>query len=225
MSVLILMRHGQASFGETHYDTLSTLGRQQARATGHWLRERAETLTSIRHGPRARQVDTAGLVVEAADFGLSPEQVTGLDEFAEGEEVLAAAAALFGRPMSGPEAPARREQLRCYEAAYEAWSRGELDIPGRASYGEFRSDVRQWLRDVVAVPAAPSGQRILAVTSAGVIAAAVCDVLGLPEAQWCALVRVINNASTTELVFSQGRVALRTFNSAAHLAPELTSPI
>lgn len=225
MSTLLLMRHGQAAFGETRYDVLSDVGVAQAQATGAWMRARGDAPTTVWHGPRQRHVETAAQVLSGAGTGLGPQLVHGLDEFAEGEEVLDAAATLFGRPMSGPEAPARREQLRCYEAAYEAWSRGELDIPGRVSYGEFRLGVSQWLRDIVAVPDAPSGQRILAVTSGGVIAAAVCDVLGLPDVQWCALVRVINNASTTEIVFSQGRVALRSFNSAAHLAPELTSPI
>lgn len=225
MSTLLLMRHGQAAFGETRYDVLSDVGVAQAQATGAWMRERGDAPTTVWHGPRQRHAETAAQVLAGAGTGFGSQLVHGLDEFAEGEEVLDAATVLFGRPMSGPEAPARREQLRCYEAAYEAWSRGELDIPGRASYGEFRLGVRQWLRDVVAVPGAPAGQQILAVTSGGVIAAAVCDVLGLPDAQWCALVRVINNASTTEIVFSQGRVGLRTFNSAAHLARELISPI
>lgn len=225
MSILLFMRHGQAAFGETRYDVLSEVGVAQARATGAWMRERGDALATVWHGPRQRHVETAAQLLSGAGTGLEAQLVPGLDEFAEGEEVLDAASLLFGRPMSGPGAPSRAEQLRCYEAAYEAWSRGEVDIAGRASYGEFRRGVRQWMQDVVAAPGAPSGQQILAVTSGGVIAAAVCDVLGLPDTQWCALVRVINNASTTEIVFSKGRVGLRTFNGSAHLKRELTSPI
>jgi broad specificity phosphatase PhoE len=221
----MLMRHGQASFGETRYDSLSTLGRQQALATGRWLRERDETVTSVRHGPRARQAETAALVIEASGLALSPQPVTGLDEFAEGEDVLAAAAVLFGRPMVGPEAPSRTEQLRCYDAAYEAWSQGTLDIPGRAGFIEFRYQVAQWLRESVAAPDAPGGQRILAITSAGVIAGAVCEVLGLPDEQWCPFVRLIRNGSLTEIVFSKGRTGLRSFNSAGHLPPRSETSI
>ncbi|NMG45276.1 histidine phosphatase family protein [Aromatoleum toluvorans] len=225
MSVLTLMRHGQASFGEARYDTLSPLGRQQAQATGRWLRECGDPVTDIRHGPRSRQTDTAGLVCEAAAFGRAPERTPGLDEFAEGEEVLAAAAVLFGRPMSGAEAPARAEQLRCYDAAYEAWSHGKLDIPGRAGFVEFRRNVTQWLRATVAAPDAPSGESILAVTSGGVIAAVVCDLLGLPDGQWCPLVRQVRNGSLTEIVFSRGRVSLRSFNGVGHLPRGLRTSI
>lgn len=225
MSVLILMRHGQASFGEARYDVLSAVGREQAQATGRWLRERGEAPTSIAHGPRARQVETAAIVVEAAGFDSPPQLLSSLDEFAEGEEVLEAAAMLFGRPMSGPEAPPRSEQLRCYDAAYEAWSRGTLEIPRRVAFAQFRRDVGQWLRESVAGPDAGGGQRVLAVTSGGVIAGVVCEALGLPDAQWCGLVRQIRNASLTEIMFSRGRVGLRSFNSAAHLPVRLASTI
>jgi broad specificity phosphatase PhoE len=225
MSTLVLMRHGQASFGEARYDALSETGRAQARSTGAWLGARGEILSAVWHGPRRRQVDTAALVIAGAGITHRPQLAPGLEEFAEGEEVLAAAAELFGRPMTGPEAPPRAEQLRCYEAAYEAWSRGELDIPGRVPFGEFRLGVRQWLEEVVAVPGRPSGQRILVVTSSGVVAAAVCEVLGLPDEQWCPLVRLSQNASLTEIVFSRGRTGLRTFNSTGHLPRELTSSI
>lgn len=222
MSSLLLMRHGQAAFGEARYDLLSAVGVAQAEATGAWMRGRGDAPMTVWHGPRQRQAETAARVL--AEWGGGPEAVlvSGLDEFAEGEEVLDAACSLFGRPMSGAAAPERREQLRCYEAAYEAWSRAELEIPRRASYSHFRAGVREWLRDVTE---GPSGQRILAVTSGGVIAAAVCETLELPDVQWCALVRMINNASMTEIVYSRGRMALRTFNSVAHLPHRLTSPI
>lgn len=225
MSVLILMRHGQASFGEARYDELSALGRRQAQATGRWLRERGEAVTSVRHGPRIRQADTAGLVLAASGLDVSPEPAAGLDEFAEGEEVLAAAAVLFGRPMTGREAPPRTEQLRCYDAAYEAWSKGSLDIPGRAGFAEFRRGVAQWLRESVAAADAPGGQRILAVTSAGVIAGVVCEVLGLPDEHWCPFVRLIQNGSLTEIMFSRGRLGLRSFNSVGHLPPGFATSI
>jgi broad specificity phosphatase PhoE len=225
MSILTLMRHGQASFGQASYDTLSTLGREQARATGGWLQARGETVTGLWHGPRARQIDTARLVAEACGHDATLQQAAGLNEFAEGEEILAAASALFGRPMIGAEAPTRTEQLSCYDAAFEAWSQGNLAIPGRASFAEFRHGAGQWLRDFIAARDAVSGQRILAVSSAGTIAAMVCEVLGLPDPQWSVLTRLIRNGSLTEIVFSRRRAGLYSFNSTAHLPPRLSSSI
>ena len=37
MSVLYLVRHGQASFGTDDYDRLSDLGKAQSRTTGRFL--------------------------------------------------------------------------------------------------------------------------------------------------------------------------------------------
>jgi hypothetical protein len=108
MSTLVLMRHGQASFGEARYDALSGLGLAQAQATGAWLRERGDTPTAVWHGPRRRHADTAAQRLASAGATPRPQLAAGLEEFAEGEEVLAAAAVLFGRPMSGPAAPSRR---------------------------------------------------------------------------------------------------------------------
>jgi len=176
MSSLILMRHGQASFGADRYDTLSATGLEQADATGRWLGERGQPLAAIWHGPRQRQRNSARAVVKATATTVEPRLAEGLDEFGEGEEVLAAAALLCRRPMTGPEAPARREQLRCYDQAMAAWASGTLEIPGRADFRTFRRAVKAWLEERVGNAAAPSGRCELAVTSAGVIAAALCEV-------------------------------------------------
>ncbi len=37
MALLFLVRHGQASFGQAHYDQLSDQGRQQARWLGEYF--------------------------------------------------------------------------------------------------------------------------------------------------------------------------------------------
>jgi broad specificity phosphatase PhoE len=217
MSILILMRHGQASFGADSYDALSEVGRKQACATGAWLRQREQHFSTVWHGPRRRQADTATEVMGEVVMAAGPLMTPALDEFGEGEEVLAAAAALFGRPMSGPEAPSRREQLRCYNWAIAEWSRGAVEIPGRQNFQSFRGAVRGWLHDRVHDEGSPSGWCELAVTSAGLISAAVCEVLDLPDSQWHPLLQVIQNASVTELAFSGGRCGLRSFNSVGHL--------
>lgn len=224
MSILILMRHGQASFGADSYDALSDVGRKQASAAGAWLLQRDQHLATVWHGPRRRQADTATEVVGVMAAGPFMTS-SGLDEFGEGEEVLAAAAALFGRPMSGPDAPSRREQLRCYNQAIAEWSRGAVEIPGQLDFHSFRAAVRGWLHERIHDRISPAGRCELAVTSAGVISAAVCEVLDLPDSQWHPLLQVIQNASVTEFAFSRGRCGLRSFNSVGHLPQALLSAI
>ena len=64
MSELILIRHGQASFGEDNYDKLSKLGRRQANRLGqHWLAA-GLAVDQVFAGPRDRHLDTARLTGE-----------------------------------------------------------------------------------------------------------------------------------------------------------------
>ena len=59
MSVLTLVRHGQASFDSDDYDQLSDLGKQQARLLGkHWADQRL-CIDRVYTGPRVRQKQTA----------------------------------------------------------------------------------------------------------------------------------------------------------------------
>lgn len=221
----MLVRHGQASFAVDRYDRLSELGVAQSRALGAWAGGSAGRWSALRHGPRRRHADTASELSKAAGLSLGLQFDEGIDEFAEGEEILAAAGELFGRPMQGPDAPPRAEQLRCYEAAYQAWARGELEIAGRESYREFRRRICRWLDGVTDGGGEPGGRHLIAVSSAGVICAVVCEVLDLPDQQWTALIRVIQNASLTEVLFSNGRRGLKRFNCTGHLPSGLGSTI
>jgi broad specificity phosphatase PhoE len=224
MSLLILMRHGQALFGADNYDVLSDLGRKQASAAGAWLRQRDQGFFAVWHGPRRRHADIASEAMGEA-MATKSLMAPGLDEFGEREEVLAAEAALFGRTMSGPNAPSRREQLRCYDQAIAKSSQGAVELPGRPGFQSFRSAVRGWLHDRINDGESPTGRCELAVTSAGVISAAVCEALNLPDSQWHPLLRVIQNASISELSFSGGRCGLSSFNSTGHLPERLLSAI
>ena len=223
MSLLILMRHAQASFGAQTYDALSPLGHQQAEATGAWLRDRGQLPSVASCGPRQRHADTASAVLAAAAIDIEPSMTPALDEFCEGDDVLKAAQIMSGQPMSGPHAPPQSDQLRWYHEAIVAWSRGHLEIAGRQGFQQFRVAVRTWLQNLIGRTGLAPGRCELAITSAGVISAVICDVLDLPDAQWNVLLRVIHNASITEVVFSKGRSGLQSFNGIGHLPHALVS--
>src|SRR4051812_30533219 len=63
MPIVLLVRHGQASFGGDDYDRLSDLGREQSQATGRWLRHRELRRPVVVHGSLRRQRDTAALAL------------------------------------------------------------------------------------------------------------------------------------------------------------------
>src|SRR3989442_7454154 len=65
MSVLTLIRHGQASFFDANYDQLSALGERQARALGEYWSRRRSHYDEVYTGPRVRQQRSAELAVAA----------------------------------------------------------------------------------------------------------------------------------------------------------------
>ena len=223
MSSLLLVRHGQASFGAADYDCLSSLGVLQAAATGEYLKALGARFDAVWVGPKRRHADTAHGVLEPLGHAAAPQCEPALDEFAEGAEVIAAAERHFGVVLRGEQAPSRRQQLQHYDRLIGAWARGEAEIANRADAASFCATVARWLRTTTARPGAE--QRLLAVTSAGTIGAMVCELLGLPSAELPRFTRVLRNASLTELVFSRGRSSLLSFNSVAHLPPALQSAI
>lgn len=74
MSVLYLVRHGQAGTRE-HYDSLSDLGRAQARLLGEYLRE--TPFSAVYSGSLERQQATAAEALPGAKIIVEP----GWDEF------------------------------------------------------------------------------------------------------------------------------------------------
>lgn len=223
MSSLLLMRHGQACFDSDHYDQLSEIGEQQSLATGRYLKDRGLSFDQIFMGPRMRQTETARRIIQSLDPAI-PQQVTpALNEFADGNEVLAAAQEYFKIDNIGIRNLERRQQLVYYSGLIEAWCRGEVPIPGRPSAQEFFTTLSTWFRELGET--APPSSRILAVTSAGAIAALVCVALELDQRHLVRFTRVLGNASLTELVFSKGSCSLFSFNGTAHLPPELATTV
>lgn len=224
MSSLILLRHGQAAFGSDHYDSISERGRAQASAAGELLADRAPRFTRVWLGPRQRHRVTAELAL--APLGIVPPEITepALDEFAEGQQILAAAERRQGVKLRGEAAVSGIESARRYAAEIDAWTAGRAVIEGVVPVAMFREGVAQWLARATADPA--SGQTVLAVTSGGVIAAITAIVLDLPDASLGPFMNAIHNGSFTELAFSRGRrPALVSFNASGHLPARLLTRI
>jgi broad specificity phosphatase PhoE len=221
MSVLLLLRHGQASFGTADYDLLTELGERQSVETGLHFARAGTGFDEVQIGPRRRHSATATAALSQMRDAPTPITLGGLDEFADASEVLQAAQQMRGLTLDEISALPRSEQLRHYDALIEAWMQGRAQIDGRPSAASFRAGVAGWLREVVSRSA--RSQHLLVVTSAGVIAAAVAEVLGLPVERMAQFTRVLRNASLTEIAFSDGRVSLMSFNSVTHLPPSLAT--
>ncbi len=214
MSILLLMRHGQASFEADEYDCLSPLGQNQGRATGEFLRARGLQIDHVLTGPRCRHKDTAIAVSAAGAFGASIELVRNLDEFGERSAIFQCAHAQT--PSLRQDWPENRpDQLRLYVNEIRRWAEDGAEIPGCKSADAFVRSTKDWLGTLSVRYG--RGRRILAVTSAGIIAAALCGVLDLPVKRIGEFLPRIYNASITEFDFGEKGIAIRSFNGTGHL--------
>ncbi len=220
MGLLLLVRHGQASFGADDYDVLSETGWTQGRLLGAWLAERGVTPTVLVRGDMRRHRETAEAMLEGSGWsGLEPHVDAGWDEF----DHLAVVGAYPDLPADGDVyfGGDRRRFQQVFELATARWMSGEHD--GYAeSYAGFVTRVRGSL--IAASAAAGPGETVVVVASGGSIAAAMTALVdpevedpGATSRLWGRFNSVIVNSSVTRVVVGSTGARLLTFNEHPHL--------
>ena len=208
MAQIVLLRHGQASFGAADYDELSDLGRQQASLAGEVLARRGLRAPRLVSGGLRRQRDTAALA--AAAMGVD-EDVAIDGRFDEYDHVGMVVAAQD--PAGGPAAPptdARAFQL-ILDRALADWVTADAEDGWRSFAGGAVAAVEQLASSL------GSGRDAVVATSGGVIAAICARLLGAAPETVVALNRVTVNASFTTLIAGRQGLNLLSFNDHAHL--------
>ncbi|HYF72604.1 MAG TPA: histidine phosphatase family protein [Nocardioides sp.] len=218
MGVVLLVRHGQASFGADDYDVLSETGWAQGRRLGGWLAERAVVPTALVTGGMRRHRETAEAVASAAGWAQEPVVDLGWDEF----DHLGVVAAYPDHPEGELD---RREFQRVFELATQRWTAGTHDADYPESWPGFVQRVRTAL-DRACAQAGPGGA-VVVVSSGGPIAAA-CAALVDPDGDdpatyarlWSRFNTVVVNSSMTRVVVGSTGARLLTFNEHPHLEGE-----
>lgn len=213
---LLLIRHGQASFGADDYDRLSPVGETQSRVLGTWLAGAQAPPDLVAIGPRQRHRRTAELCLQAAGIDVEWLVMDGLDEL-DHVEVLAR----YRPDLADPEAmrtemraaaEPRRAFQRLFAAAIERWIAEGHTGQYTRSWPQFRAATLDALQALAAHPA----RRIWAFTSGGPIAVMVNAVLGAPPARALQLSWPLVNTSMTELRLGAA-ASLLSYNNWAHL--------
>lgn len=206
MPTVLLVRHGQASFGGEDYDVLSERGRAQSARLAADLARRGVRFERVVSGSLARQRDTAAALGE---FTVDPRW----DEY-DADDILAHHSTSAVRlERRGPVTVSPREFQDALEAALLGWVAAGDASPARETWPAFAGRV------AAALDAAAERSTVVS-TSGGVIAAACVALLGVAPAAFVALNRVTINAGVTKVVRGRSGTTLVSFNEHAHLEPD-----
>ncbi len=211
MGQILLVRHGQASFGADDYDVLSETGWVQGRLLGTWLAEQGTVPTALVRGDLRRHRETLEAMLEGAGWDCEIEVDPGWDEFDH-----------LGLMRGFPplqEGHTRQEFQAAFEQATAVWAAGGPgDYP--ETFADFADRVRAALGRAVALAA--SGSTAVIVSSGGPIAiscAQLIDPVGLAQT-WARFNTVTVNSSVTRVLVGSTGSRLLTFNEHAHLTSD-----
>jgi broad specificity phosphatase PhoE len=228
MSVIYLIRHGQASFGTAHYDQLSALGREQSALLGSYFAALGEPIHGIYSGTLERQRETAQLVAAALAPHAPPLSVEpAFDEY-ESESILRAFAAsqtqaqLAEAGWPGLHTDRRRFQF-FLERAARAWVDAQIVAEGLLPWRDFHGRIIVAIEKIMR--AEGRGKTLIVSTSGGVIGTIVAHVLGLANHIGIELNWAVHNASITRLIYSADKVSLSMFNGLPHLDQDGRRPL
>ena len=230
MSVLTLVRHGQASFDSDDYDQLSDLGKQQARLLGkHWADQRL-CIDRVYTGPRVRQKQTAELAgndyQQAGFVWPQPILLQDLDEYDLNGLFKCFAPRLAAQNSDFAQL---QEEFRCsvgqqnrlrdfqkmFELLLHHWQIAE-PTDDVESWPAFRGRVERVIRHVQ--EQSEQGCRAVIFSSGGFIGGVVQHALNVSNQTALDLNWRIRNSSLTEFLFTRDRFSLDSFNMIPHLS-------
>ena len=212
MGQLLLVRHGQASWGAADYDVLSETGWEQSRLLGRALADRGIVPDVAVQGGMRRHRETAEACLGELSGDPEPLVDDGWDEFDH-----VAMLEKLRAPFEGRQ-PTRAEFQEWFEAATDRWTGGEYDEEYTEPFGAFTDRVESALRRT----AERVGSGTALVFSSGgpiswAAASLLCDEAEPAQKLWRKLNPVCVNSGLTRLVNGRRGTTLVSFNEHAHL--------
>ncbi|HET7845368.1 MAG TPA: histidine phosphatase family protein [Xanthomonadales bacterium] len=220
----MLIRHGQASFGQSDYDALSPAGVEQAKHLGEWLARGARPFDAVLCGRMRRHRDTLAAIADA--HAHAPLRTVGefpaLDEFDHEAVMRAFAETEPSHPhvvaFRGAGARDPRTIYAFLRSALEHWADGRLDARLAEPWHAFCARIERGVAQVL--EHADGCERVLVVTSGGVMAQFARVALGLSGRRTVALNLSIRNSGISTFHARDGALELTSWNALPHLADE-----
>ena len=220
MAHLLIVRHGQASFGAENYDQLSPLGQRQADLTGEFLRQVGMRFSAAYSGDLSRQRETGQRVLDQLEQ--APELIidSRFNEVQTDEQIevmmplLVERDARFADLVAAMDTDTKSFQ-KIIETVFNYWVSPECDVSGIQSWKEYHGGVVSAFESAMA--SAASGTDTAIFTSGGTIATIVGHVLKLTSDRVYEFYEPVFNCSITRIIFNSRKCSLSTFNDVGHL--------
>lgn len=218
MGAIYLIRHGQASFGQSDYDQLSETGFTQSRVLGEALRPRVPALDAALSGTMRRHRQTAETCLAAMQSQPKLAEAAGFNEYDHDEIVVRFkpeyADQAFRLADMAKQANPRRAFQEMFTQAISRWVSGRHDADYKESWLAFRARCTKALDETIR-QLGPS-KTALVFTSGGPITAIAQELLQIPDQHAFGLNWTLANCGVTKVIYSERGKYLASLNEHAH---------
>jgi broad specificity phosphatase PhoE len=215
MPTILLVRHGQASYGADDYDVLSEHGWRQAEILAADHARRGIVPDLVVAGGLRRQQGTAEVLARAV--GAEVEVDPRWNEY-DADDILTHHSDT-GASLEGDAAPpSSRDFQHLLDGALTRWIEAGDGCPADEPWRAFDARLRGAMGDVV--KRLGSGQTALVVSSGGAIGLLCAAMLGMPPTGLVTFNRVAINTGVARVVSGRQGVTLVSFNEQGHLDGE-----
>ncbi len=208
MSVLLLVRHGQASWGAQDYDVLSELGHEQSGHLGKDLAARGVAPARVWTGGLRRHDETVTAACGAAGWSAPVTTDRRWSEFDHVE-------LLRRYDEVTPQADKPEAYNAFFDAAVARWNGGGHDSDYTESFTAFTERVSGAVLE--AADSLGGGETGVVFTSGGAIAWVVASLWSGGVAQWACVNPVLVNTGVTKVVTGRRGLTLVSVNEHPHL--------
>ncbi len=229
MSILHLIRHGQASFGADDYDNLSPKGIEQSVALGKALSQKESKFDYVIVGPHRRHIQTFEGIKKGYKFADLPDPF--IDErFAE-NQLMEIAQHFIPQILNSnkttneifheiPKEERHDKFLKLFHIVAKKWMNEELDLSEHnfEGFSVFRARIANTLKTIQ--DKMTDKPDIMVVTSGGAISGFYAEATNCSQEEIMKLNFGLKNVSISEFVVTTERFTLKAFNSSL-IAQEL----
>ena len=218
MTIIHLVRHGQASFGKEDYDNLSEIGVKQAFLLGQYFKTLNLKFDKIFVGTLKRQIQTYKQIIKSYDTSIDHESTPLLNEY-DVKSVLMGF--VNGRSLTKDELHDKKIHFNLLRSAVTAWSENKISHNVNETWSEFDERAKKFLKTTIE----RKSESILVVSSGGTISMILKQILSLPSSQFVNFHFQIFNSSYSKIIISEFGMSLSLFNSIAHLDNQKNSDL